>query len=403
MNKHLITIIDDGINQNFFEVGELKHNLHITSELDICERVGYDPFLPSHGTTCAAIIKKYAPDAILSSIKILGDESLKGMKEQLVKALEWCSNNKVRLVNLSLGTIDFKDFPVIEKLVNYAADRGVIVVAACNNRNIYTCPASLKKVIGVKCDHSGILEEQKYMYNTDALDGIEITACGSHELVNYKGESKITPACNSFATPAVTALVYNMIKEDERITIDQIKENLKEKAVKYPICEDNFFKREIYRGRYDSENIEIPILVLYNFAKNSESLNNVDIYEIAIQLTELFRKEGYNTISAVSNQFYANCIKGIVPISEVNIEKYGLAKELKCICTVFDPDFLIVPIDTEKEELKMDIESHYEIDIKINVFDDVLEVTSEKGSKKFDIQKGIDIKMLYIYIYVLLG
>ena len=44
MNKHQITIIDHGINKNLYATGELKHNLHITTELDICERVGYNPF-----------------------------------------------------------------------------------------------------------------------------------------------------------------------------------------------------------------------------------------------------------------------------------------------------------------------------------------------------------------------
>ena len=66
-----IAVIDDGISEKLYDVGQLRHNILITPELHVIERAGYDPFLPSHGTTCAAIIKKYAPDAVLSSIKVL--------------------------------------------------------------------------------------------------------------------------------------------------------------------------------------------------------------------------------------------------------------------------------------------------------------------------------------------
>ena len=401
-----ITIIDDGINQNLYATGELQYNLHITPELEICKRVGYDPFLPSHGTTCAAIIKKYAPDAVLSSIKILNDESRKGMKAQLIKALEWCADNGVRLVNLSLGTIDFKDFIEVEKAVNYTVEKGVIIVAACNNLNIFTCPASLESVIGVKCDCSKKLRKQKYIYNANMTDGVDLTACGSHKLTKYNGETKITSACNSFAAPAITALVYNMIKNEPNISIYEIKRKLKKKLVKPSICITNFLKRNNYSHKYPRKNIEIPILVLYNYSKICENLFSERINEIARRLTELFRKEGYNTILTVSDQVKKDYCKGTVPISEESIEKSSLVKGLEQIYKVFDPDMFIVPIDMTEatnEVYKIDIENHYEIDIKIYIYEDRLEVISEESSKTFEVQNSIDIDELYIYILDLLS
>ena len=58
-----------------------------------------------------------------------------------------------------------------------------------NDRNIYTCPASLSDVIGVKCDKSSIPDEGQYMYNTFAPDGIEVIACARHSIV----ESEVLP------------------------------------------------------------------------------------------------------------------------------------------------------------------------------------------------------------------
>ncbi len=151
-----IAIIDDGVNQKLYNIGELAHNIEITLDLTVCDRADYDTYAPSHGTTCAAIIRKYAPFALLSSVKIL-DGNARGMCGQLIKALEWCVDNGIRVVNVSLGTVVYTDFPMLRKAINFAYSKGLIIVAACNNRNIFTYPASHPNVIGVKCDMEGIL------------------------------------------------------------------------------------------------------------------------------------------------------------------------------------------------------------------------------------------------------
>ena len=104
-----IAVVDDGINENRYKTGKLIHNIEITRDLKVKPRQGYDTFAPSHGTTCAAIIKKAVPDALLSSLKILSDINRKGIRAQLVKAIEWCADNNINLINLSAGTIDYRD------------------------------------------------------------------------------------------------------------------------------------------------------------------------------------------------------------------------------------------------------------------------------------------------------
>jgi hypothetical protein len=46
-------IIDDGINEEFYGTGGLEYNIEIKPELEVRARSGYDPYSPSHGTTCA--------------------------------------------------------------------------------------------------------------------------------------------------------------------------------------------------------------------------------------------------------------------------------------------------------------------------------------------------------------
>lgn len=124
----------------------MQYNIEITRELEIKEKKAVKLLTPNHGTICAAIVRKYAPMCSLSSIKVLNENS-RGIKEQLIKAIRWCGDQNIMLLNLSLGTIHKNDFETIKEAVDYAFQRKVIIIAACNNREILTCPAALANVI----------------------------------------------------------------------------------------------------------------------------------------------------------------------------------------------------------------------------------------------------------------
>jgi hypothetical protein len=404
-----VAIIDDGINQNLYSIGELKHNIQITSELYIQERVDYDPFLPSHGTTCASIIKKFVPDAPLSSVKILNEDSHKGMRSQLIKALEWCVENNIRIINLSLGTIDYKDFIEVEKAVKYTSDNGVIIVAACNNRNVFTCPASLENVIGVKCDRSGTLIEMEYIYNTFPLDGIDITACGIHDLVKYSGESVITSPCNSFTAPAITALVYNIMRNNPKIGLSKLKEVLKNKATDITQIEGgSYIKNNIVLGnvfdKHTNKSIEIPIIEVYNNYSNK-------IYDFYKKLNEKFRADGYNSVCICVEDDEKDLCNGLISITrgltedKIPLDKSFLVNRIKMICDIYDPDIIILPIDmTEGNRYTQleAIESDLEVDIKININENLdIEVMSEnenyEDGEVYSTNKYIETKTFTFY------
>lgn len=227
-NEQLISVavIDDGINEKLYSNIHLNTNIEINSELKFSPRSDYDPISISHGTICAAIIQKYSSCKILSSVKIL-NEKTKCSKKQLIKALEWCVDNNINLINLSLGSIDFRDYSEIKNVINFAYSKGIIIVAACSNKGIFTYPASLSNVVGVKCDRKNILKINDYIYNTCTIDGIDITANSQHELIDFMENKNYTSISNSFAAPVITALVYEMMKKNAGITLEKIKENLK--------------------------------------------------------------------------------------------------------------------------------------------------------------------------------
>lgn len=231
MNKDYIkvAVVDDGVNEKLYDIGRLDYNIEITNKLEILHRKEYNKYLPSHGTICAGIIKKYAPEASLSSIKILNDRR-KGLCEQLVEAIKWCVSKKIRIVNLSVGTAFYMDRNRLKSIINYAVKNGTIIIAAYNNEDIITYPASFSNVISVKCDYSGKFNEGEYFYNLYPYDGVDIIACSRHLLYKFNHTYSYTQKCNSFAAPMITAEVHNILRINSGLTLGQIKQQLMKNA-----------------------------------------------------------------------------------------------------------------------------------------------------------------------------
>lgn len=208
-----IAVIDDGINLGFYNnILCLDNNVEIDINCNVGKHKNTENEY-SHGTACASIINKYTEGAIISSIKIINETS-KTTSKQLLKGIEWCLENNIGIINISLGTIDLQENDELCAIVNKAAINGIIIVAAVSNENKVTLPASLSNVIGVKTLDNE--ELRGYLYNYDSMDGVDILAPSIHNLTNRYEEEK-TLKCNSFATPYITAKVHNIIDKKKFI------------------------------------------------------------------------------------------------------------------------------------------------------------------------------------------
>ncbi|WP_025702979.1 S8 family serine peptidase [Paenibacillus graminis] len=225
-----VCLIDDGVNEYPFDIGTLKYNKEIKDNLKIINRNHYDQHQKSHGTVCAGIIKKYAPAARLSSVKILNDKNnRKGTTKQLITALYWCLDNHIKIVNLSLGSTYFLDFAAIRDCVNDVAEQGIIMVAASNNNGLFTLPASLTNVIGVKS--SGDLHSNQYVFDPYPYDGIDVITSGKHSIPSEQGEVFETNSSNSFAAPFITGRVHEILTKHPFFTLDDIKTELNNNSI----------------------------------------------------------------------------------------------------------------------------------------------------------------------------
>jgi subtilisin family serine protease len=94
-----IAIIDSGIHPGHPHVGQIAGAVEITlagERPDAIDRLG-------HGTAVAGAIREKAPDAELYAVKVF-DRRLTANIGVILRALEWCRDHHMDLVNLSLGT-----------------------------------------------------------------------------------------------------------------------------------------------------------------------------------------------------------------------------------------------------------------------------------------------------------
>lgn len=210
MGYHDIVIIDNGVNGNYFNGIKLKYNLEVGPGLEILERQETEDTDLSHGTICAAILSKYAPGAVLSSIKVVDSKMHLGSSRQLEAALRWCLERKEpMLISLSIGTVQSQDFDRLRVLLSGLYRKGSVIIAAYDNRFRYTVPASLECVVGVR---RGVLAGDGCAVRTDGFE-VYAEARSRHQLVTGSGREMTTPAFNSFAAPYVAALVHNGLPE----------------------------------------------------------------------------------------------------------------------------------------------------------------------------------------------
>lgn len=211
-----IAIIDNGINASLL-TKELEKCMTVDEKsMCIADTKKIDQQQFQHGTNCALIIEKYCPDCALSSIRIL-DENGKGGITSFQPALEWCYSNCIRLVNLSLGTVDFRDCDKLRCLINEYVAKGMIIIAATANSGFVSYPASFTNVIGVATTDSPLDYCKDYMQM-----GIDTVVPSIHAIRVY-GVEMNTSLSNSYAAPYISALIANKLNADSTLDINKLK------------------------------------------------------------------------------------------------------------------------------------------------------------------------------------
>lgn len=204
VEKHIV-FIDDGVN-DARSMFTFLYDLEISADhANFTNRESYDRSKSSHGTICAHIVNAYYPHFLCSSLKILDDETKKCNIDALRAALEWCLEQKVDIVNISLGSTDYRDERKLLPLVNRLAHKGVTLVCAVSNSHEATYPASFCNVIGVVS--STLSDQEKVLFCNASAGGIDIAVPSNHLVAPVSGQIRDTGIANSYAAPYAVALI----------------------------------------------------------------------------------------------------------------------------------------------------------------------------------------------------
>ena len=163
-----IGIIDSRIDDKYF------------SKYDVVslENTVTDPVIVNHGITILSIIKE-KNDAKIYYASTL-DSSLKANINDVVKAIYWCTQNDVDIINMSFATTE--DNPLLREAIRYALEKHIIIVASgINYYDGYSYPGMYNGVISVSdgdCNKSTILVKRQ-IYTVKLLNGNVIQSSGT--------------------------------------------------------------------------------------------------------------------------------------------------------------------------------------------------------------------------------
>ncbi len=186
-----------------------------------------------HGTACAGIISRIAPDAEIHSVKVLGAGGL-GDGQTFLAGLEYAIRRRFRIINLSLGTTKPQFFSPLHDLLDRAYQAGCIVIAAANNLPQPSFPSVFSSSL-ISVSKSG--ETDPFQFGFRFGEVIELTAPGVNVRTAWPGGAHKSLTGNSFACPHIVGIVALLLETYPELTPFQVKSAL------YAIASENDRRR----------------------------------------------------------------------------------------------------------------------------------------------------------------
>lgn len=154
-----------------------------------------------HGTAAAAIIRRYACEAVIDSLRVIGRPG--GWSQYVLAGLHWAIDQGYDVVNCSFTTADTEFLADYKAAVDRAFCRNVLIVSACNNKAFWRVeyPGSFPSVIS--SDYAP-LDGLTLRRRPGEL--VEFVAPGQDLHVAWKDSTCRVMTGSSFAAPHLSAI-----------------------------------------------------------------------------------------------------------------------------------------------------------------------------------------------------
>jgi subtilisin len=154
-----------------------------------------------HGTACSGIIHRLAPEACITSVRVLG-AGLAGKANAFLAGLGWAVEQGFDIINLSLGTTK-RDWALpFYEVCDRGYFGGSLLVTAANNMARPSFPSLYASVTSVACNLA--TDPMRFHYNPDPPT--EFLAPGIDVEVSWRGGTRITGTGNSYAAPHLSGI-----------------------------------------------------------------------------------------------------------------------------------------------------------------------------------------------------
>lgn len=228
-----VAVVDSGIDAEHPLVRGVQQYVAIdrddSTESGVCFVPGPHTDLYGHGTACAAIIRDVAPAVELVSVRVLRND-LKGSAAAFAYGVEWCIEEGIDIINLSMSTASERWAETFWDLVDLATYRGVLLVAAMNNERKRAIPSELAGVFSVACAPG--TDREQIWCNPEGP--AEWGAAGIDVDVAWLNGATIRTTGNSFAAPIITGHLARILARHPGTRAWQAKTVLAELAVNSP-------------------------------------------------------------------------------------------------------------------------------------------------------------------------
>jgi hypothetical protein len=144
-------VIDSGVHVGHPHISNVAGGISIASDGAI-EPDSYVDKL-GHGTAVMAAIQEKAPCAEYFAVQVFHN-SLRATGTALLRAIEWSIEQRMDIVNLSLGTLNGEYREQVDHLIKQAVLAGVFLVSASEMNGQPCLPGCLPGVIGVSLDEN---------------------------------------------------------------------------------------------------------------------------------------------------------------------------------------------------------------------------------------------------------
>jgi hypothetical protein len=286
-------IIDDGVDTSFVRYPQITEAYQIFSNGQLRPKEKISRSVLTHGTICAEIMGQINQDIELIDFQILNKDKRASI-DALVAALTWCHDHSVKLIHMSLGTLNYHDYSKMIGIIKLLLAENAILVAAYHNKNLKSFPASIPGVFGVRSDKTNQLQEYNYAidFNNDLFTTNCFIAAPEKSIIISENISVSTVLSNSFAAPVITGYISLYLQENNDATHEQVLSYLLSNAKSYSL-DSNQLCSHINEGKW-------PILSLVIGIRSLSSIDLLELYRLFKMndyYVEIFSTSENNTLS----------------------------------------------------------------------------------------------------------